>query len=243
MDYSHATLADIRDRLHNLDPNNPEHIKMYETIRYDYFVAGEGKRAWAYDDATSKPVIPGKKPIGNVTVGIGFNMSESNRREWNIIFKDNPVDFDAVYEGRKKLTFEQIDELFEKSRASRTKIAFNRYKRFWPRLRLNERLMLEDVCFNCPNLIKPGTQFYKNFCAYCETGDVEYLKKAIYEIRHRSNRTNSSGLQKRCEAQAILLSSYKCPLYAKPNAPLMPSSPQPFRVIPGETVVPRGVAV
>ena len=241
MHYDKQDLIELRDRLHNLDPKNPKHQDMYHFLRALYITDAEGYCPYAYDDATGQPIRPGKTPKGNVTVGVGFNMSRRKaRKEWTDTFGD-AVDFDAVYRGEKRLTNEQINCLLEFSLESREEDIQRNYKKIWAKLRLNERLVIEDAYFNGPKLVRSGTRFHGAMHAYARTGDAKHLRQAVHEMRNRSNPEKSKGLQKRREAQAVLLSSQECPLYTTPLEGRLPAESTPVAVVPGQTVLPRGV--
>lgn len=93
------------------------------------------------------------------------------------------------------------------------------------RLRMNERLVIEDCFFNGPKLVNSSTNFYKNMRDYYKIGDIQHLKLAVIEIRDKSNPDKKKGVQTRRNGQAIILDSPdpKSQFYSAPGAPRMPA--------------------
>ena len=230
-----------RDLLHNLDPKIPEHMQIYETTLYYYLVGKEGFERDAYDDA--RPIGQNKVKnlnniVGNITVGIGFNMdTEESRKIWNTFFKGN-VNFDTVYSGKQGLKENEINGLLEFVLDSKRKEFKYIYKDIINKLRLNERFALEDLYFNGPNLLRPDTSFFKYMHKYYETDDKKYLALAVNEVKSRSNRDKNKGIQARRDAQAEILDSTKAPFYSSPHSPLLPIKSIKAKL--GDTVIPRG---
>lgn len=121
MNLNNLQLQAIRDRLHNLDLNKDSDKKRFFNLAQFYITDAERRRHSAYDDHTGEILVPGKKPQGKVTIGVGFNMSADKARdEWEEVFKGN-VDFDEAFVGRLRLTHDQIDMLFRKTFQDRIK--------------------------------------------------------------------------------------------------------------------------
>lgn len=238
MAVSVKTTSKIRDRIRNLDPDHiPKHRKIYEDERYKYLKVNEGEDKKVYRD-TSKDE--------NITVGIGFNMDRpSARAEWNGVFGFNEkgeenISFDDVYQGKRELTDGEIRRLFDYSISIREKrLRRGVYREIWPRLGPNERLAIEDIFYNGEKTIRgPGrtrsgkpigaTNFYSHIKRYAETGDVRALKRAVYEVEHRSNK--NGDLKSRRDTEGEMLASYRI------KYELMP--PTIFALV-GKTVVPR----
>ncbi len=228
----------VRDLLHNLDPENPEHMQIYYNTQYYYIVQKEGRRQWAYDDETGKDVNIDNPAKGKVTVGIGFNMDADGARDfWNEVF-GNIADFDSVYLGLKKLTWNDVDELLQRSINERSIEVADQYGDLFSKLKLNERFAIEDLYFNGPKLAKKGTKFHEYIHQYYETNDVKYLHKAIDEVRYYSNPKKIKGLQNRRNEQADILDSSKAKIYSAPNDPRLPEREITAKV--AETIIPRG---
>jgi len=78
--------AEYRDRLHNLDLRNKDHLQFYQQQLLRFLVGNEARYKYAYDDKDPKkrPIKKGVKVEGNITIGIGFNMSRGEaKEEWN----------------------------------------------------------------------------------------------------------------------------------------------------------------
>jgi hypothetical protein len=241
MNLSAKDVGIIRDRIHNLDLQNPEDFVIYVRYRRLFLIEGEGMRRYAYDDATGKPIKPGVPIQGKVTVGIGFNMSrkEEAEKEWLEAFR-GAVDFEAVKSGQRALTEKEVGRLLEVSLGIREVELKNAYGAgVWHRLRANERLAIESAYFNAPKLVKRGTQFYAYMTSYYQTGEEIYLLKASIELGEKSNRTGHLGLACRRLTEALLLNSTKCPLYSRPVDPLCPE--RSITAVLGKTILPRGV--
>lgn len=137
-----------------LEGNDP--VK-YNEILCKFLEEGEGRRKEAYDDYYGKAIrelqILNKKPIGNITVGIGYNMKNGDA-DWNYAFRNEPEDkkpsFGKVKNGEVMLTDEQIDKLLvgciERRRGDLLKAKL--YKSQWQYLEPNEKLAIEDLYFN-----------------------------------------------------------------------------------------------
>lgn len=218
----------IRDLIHNLDPENPKHLEEYKELRLSFITIYEGAREYAYLDSKLK-----------TTVGIGFNMDEpSAKATWKEAFeyigkKDyerigvlNEDDFfDKVRSGKIPLTEKQMMKLYNYCMDIREKELRKIYSEEFDRLRLNERLALEDCYFNGAKLVRGTTNFCKNMKDYYKTGNIEHLKMAVFEIRERSNSDNEDGIKVRRDGQAAMLDSPdpKSQFYSAPGAPRMPA--------------------
>jgi hypothetical protein len=71
----------IRDLVHNLDLNNPEHNKIFWDVTRTLLIKHEGLEYEAYDDHPDRHAKKistldniGKPIKGNVTIRVGFNM-------------------------------------------------------------------------------------------------------------------------------------------------------------------------
>ena len=155
MNLNDADVAAFRDCIHNLDLDHPEQRRIYENNRTYFMSVVEGVRYSAYDD-----LLPGNRtlripPLGDITVGIGFNMTRRKgggelgaRKEWDEAFegyvskvKDRPKpDFDAVKSGKYRLDIDEVHRLLNVSFAEREKPLQIIYEDLWPKLRANERL-------------------------------------------------------------------------------------------------------
>ncbi len=228
----------VRDLLHNLDPENPEHMQIYYNTQYYYMVQKEGVRKWAYDDETGKDVNIDNPAKGKVTVGIGFNMdTDGAEKLWNEFFHSD-VDFESVYWGLEKLTWKDVDQFFEYCVRERKKEIKRIYSQIFHKLKLNERFAIEDLYFNGPKLVKKGTKFHEYIHQYYETNDIKYLHKAVDEVRYYSNPKKIRGLQNRRNEQADILDSSKAKIYSAPNDERLPEREIIAKV--AETIIPRG---
>ena len=252
MSLSDAESAALRDRIHNLDLDHPDQRRIYENNRTYFMSVVEGVRYQAYDD-----LLPGNRtlkipPLGDITVGIGFNMTRKKgggehgaREEWDEAFegyvskvKDRPKpDFDAVKSGKYRLDIDEVHRLLNVSFAKREGEISDQYKDLWPKLRANERLVVESAYFNGPTLVNDSTQFFKAMDDYHRTGDIRFLKEAMFQIRYKTNCRGLQGLKDRRKAESILLDSSKCPFYSKPGQPIQ-QTPYKFIAILGKTIIP-----
>ncbi len=146
----------------------------------------------------SKILAAGMKVVGNVTIGVGFNMDangkKGGRTEWDVAFKNNvvdnkeKVDFDEAYDGKLKLTQEQVDQLLDHSINIRVEKLEKIYEEAWPKLRANEKIAIISTYFNGGILIVGArTNFYKNITEYAKISDKKYLLDAVTEIERTSN--------------------------------------------------------
>ncbi len=112
----------LRDSIHNLDLSTLDNQKIFSDYLRSFIRLHEGVSFEDYDDDTSKRgdkriskiLAAGKKVVGNVTIGVGFNMDAGGKKygktEWDEAFENNvadneeKVDFDEAYEGKNKLT-------------------------------------------------------------------------------------------------------------------------------------------
>jgi hypothetical protein len=189
---------DLRDRLHNLDPSDPEHQRIYEDTLEKITLANETH----VDEKTGKAkinneVYPDNANPPRKTIGIGFNMdrgkkeeskkTEESQKEWKAAFGD-AVSFWNAYNGKIKITDEQAWHLFRTGIKIRRAELIDCFKEEnWKRLKGNERAALEDAYYNGPGLLTiiHKKQRKPNKCLtamqnYVQTGDVKY----IHEARH-----------------------------------------------------------
>ena len=180
--------------------NNPELVAeilyslntyhAYDFLRRSIIEKHEGKRNKVYIDTS-----------GNKTIGIGFNMDScSAGQTWLKAFGS----MDSFYSDNVILTDEQIYKLLDICIENAYNIAAAYYP-FIGNLSLNQRLVLEDLCFNNPALCKKGTKFHEYMTCYYNSQDINMLYKACEELRLRSNKAKLSGIQKRREYQSSLL--------------------------------------
>jgi GH24 family phage-related lysozyme (muramidase) len=161
----------------------------YTRSRQEFIGQSEGSRVRAYDDLTGRTVVPGRKVLGKVTVGIGFNMEQPGAMD---IFTGatglSPLEFEAVAFGRKSLTPPQIQRLFEATVKTAEKFITDTF----PGVSLTQyqRLALVSLAFNNPILIG------KNLKASVREGRWD---DAIGEILYRSNggKSRSEGIAAR----------------------------------------------
>jgi hypothetical protein len=231
----------VRDTLHNLDSNNANHDAIFQRAMYRYFVDAEGISKFAYDDARTygrNAVSCINTVLGNVTVGIGFNMDDpASKAYWEGYFEGSR-DFMRVYRGEENLNIEEINGLFYYVLDSKRKYLEVLYQKIFHKLKLNERLVLEDLYYHGPSMVGQNTAFYKYLHLYYETGSKEYIDRVIHEVRHRSNPTKCRGIQRRRDIQATVLDSTKAPFYSGPFDPLLPK--KTILATIGETIIPRG---
>lgn len=239
----------LRDSIHNLDTTNVENSNMFaESVRAFVKVHEE---VWleAYDDGQrdpktnrafkiSKLLASGRKVEGNRTIGAGFNMNAVGARaEWQAAF-NGTVSFDDAFNGRLKLTEEQVDRLLEISLISRCTEVKKIYSQILYKLKANEQLAIISAYFNCPAVVSGKSKFHAYIKAYVETADEKYLQAAVEELRYHSNKEKSNGIKERRNCEAELLDSTKAPFYSKPNQSLYPKSVQHVKL--NDTVIPRG---
>lgn len=189
----------------------------YKEARYGLLSVAEGVRNTCY-------LCPAGKP----TIGIGFNLEiPGNQETWRHLFGGDPdLSLDAIIsqarlpEAKKtKLSGEQLRILFNASIEVREQEIVRLYDATWPALRSNERLAIEDIYFNCPALTGSTTRFLAAMKDYSVSHADDDLKRAVTEIRDRSNpfkrvghpRHNIwRGIQNRRDREACLLDSTVC---------------------------------
>lgn len=193
------SIAETRNKLFTLDLTCPEDQKQYGDLLYQFILTNEGSRAQAYLDT-----------VGKVTVGIGFNMDASSAKaQWTQVF-GSALAFADVYSKKRNLAESEIRQLFDLSISARRQEIKKIYGAAWDQFTGNEKVGIEDAYFNAPVLVSGKTNFYRQMCAYVQTGDQNCLLKAIYEIKSNSNPTNHKGIQNRRDKQAEMLSSHLC---------------------------------
>jgi GH24 family phage-related lysozyme (muramidase) len=172
----------------------------------------EGNRVDAYDDATGKSVKNILKIVGNVTVGIGFNMDTSTaKNEWLQVFPANNPNFNDVYFGKIKLTNQQSKLLFQHSFELRYNRIANYYGHYWQKLTQNEQTAIMSVAYNNEKLVtywkNKETNFSKNIKLWAKTKDLTFLHNAANEIRFNSGSQAKKlpALQNRRNHEAAML--------------------------------------
>lgn len=175
----------------------PPAQRTYEDIRYRFISYYEGVKAKAYKDIT-----------GNVTIGIGFNMDRAQAPiEWSKVFNTSVHFYDA-YNKKIQLSARQVSQLFDytvKLRAQELQLI---YKSIWAKLAPNERLAVEDLYFNGPILVRGGknpSKFWLYMHRYIESNSLAFLENAVEEVLYHSNPSKHSGINKRRQAQALML--------------------------------------
>jgi hypothetical protein len=236
----------IHDLFHNMDLSDIHNVKIYNFYKLHYIAAFEGEERRAYDDAVgskhpykyaNKIFAAGRKPIGSITVGAGFNMDRPDARaEWDKILGDE-VSFDDVYSGSTLINNQQLKRLLKYSVDPREAELVKSYKEVWSKVRPNEKIAVLSAYYNGPRLVKTNTRFFANLKKYIETSDPKYLKKASIELGERS--CKDPQLISRRQLEAKLLDSTNCPFYIKPGEDIVPHGP--LRVILGEARVPVGL--
>ena len=128
----------------------------YGAQRRAFIGREEGNYLYAYDDKTGLPVTRG--PVqGATTVGIGFNMDQSDgRKMWAATFAGQPdaPDFDAVRSGKAQVTQAQANALFDHEINSYIEPLLDR--KLGPaaaNLTNNQRLSLVSMMYQNPSLI------------------------------------------------------------------------------------------
>jgi GH24 family phage-related lysozyme (muramidase) len=193
------SIVEMRNKLFTLDLCNPEHQKQYGDLLYSFILLNEGSDSKAYLDI-----------VGKVTVGIGFNMDAvSAKAQWAQTF-GNSVSFADVYTKKRSLVESETRKLFDLSISVRRQEIKRIYGSAWDQFKGNEKVGIEDAYFNAPVLVSGKTNFYRQMCCYVQTGDQNYLLKAIDEIKNNSNPTKHKGIQNRRDKQAEMLSSHLC---------------------------------
>ncbi len=160
----------IHNLFHNMDLSDIHNVKIYNFYKLHYIAAFEGEERRAYDDAVgskhpykyaNKIFAAGRKPIGNITVGAGFNMDRPDARaEWDKILGDE-VSFDDVYSGSTLINNQQLKRLLKYSVDPREAELAKSYKEVWGKLRPNEKIAVLSAYYNGPRLVKTNTRFCK----------------------------------------------------------------------------------
>lgn len=118
----------------------------YGQRRYDFISGEEGSRSRSYKDTK-----------GNMTVGIGFNMdAPGNRDQFKRVLNVDDDVFDAVRDGKRSLTENQIRKLFDASVQEAED--FIKQKFDGVDLLDHQRLALVSLAFNSPSLIGPNLE-------------------------------------------------------------------------------------
>lgn len=242
-----------RDRLHNLDLSITEHKEIYESHLRTHIMFNE--ITWYTDkqQVPSKPNIPCAVYNDTAypprkTIGIGFNMDDpAARRDWKNVFGDK-LSFDYVYDEDSKntITNSQALKLLDyQINKFRTQLQ-HFFGRDWDSFTPNEKVTIESLYFNSHTLVRHydgkskywDTNFSRNLRNYIKTSNSKYLKQAINEVKYKSNKRKKVGVQVRMDRESLMLESYKCPVYSKPNDNPIPDNIL-IKIEPGKTVIPR----
>lgn len=207
-------IQNMHQQLYPLDLSKPDALDVFKQARTRFTIAYEGVRLRAYDDATGRPFTDPSTVKGDITVGVGFNMTRSRsnggteaQKEWHEVLGDR-VSFQDVLEGRVELTEEQMQDLLTFSLNIREKEIEDMYgTALWAVSRANERVAIESAYYNGPSLVRSGTRFFAAFSSYLKTGDLDALKRACEELAYKSNPRGLLGLKRRREDEASLLAS------------------------------------
>lgn len=175
-----------------------------------------------------------KNPIR--TVGIGLNLESDAVLEKYDKLLGQPGLMQDIYEGKAKLTNEQISLIFRDCTQGRLNELRQIYGSDWDKLRANERICIHSLYFNNPRLVYGKSNFRKYIKKYIETNDVTYLKRAVKEVTKKSNPTTHHGIQNRRNAEGALLASYECPTFTSPCNPPESYSSKPVYL--DETIMP-----
>lgn len=256
-----------RDRVHNLDLSIPEHKAIYASTLRTHIMFGEvnwkcervpnEQFNFINNSDGNSFLIPSTPDInlkvykdnkGLRTIGIGFNMDRPEARfEWEAALgKDVSFDIHSDLKTKIPITKEQAYQLLDYSIQTREQ-ELSKIFPDWMLLKPNEKITIISIYYNSPSLV--GPKFKYNIKEYINTGDELYLEKAFFEIKHQSNpKKNRNGeeisiqtrkaVQERMDREALMLESYKCPLYSKPKDTPIPDNAS-IQIIPGKTVVPR----
>jgi GH24 family phage-related lysozyme (muramidase) len=165
--------------------------KRYADRRYSFLAEAEAARDRAYDDKTGKTVA-GQPKLGNITVGIGFNMDREGARDSFAKYLPG-VSFDEVYKGKRALTQIEMRRLFDFTSQEAENIVNTRLKGV--ALTEHQRLALVSMAFNSPKLIGP------KLTAAMKSGDKA---AAVREILFNSNISGNKGLANRRYKEATM---------------------------------------
>ncbi len=217
----------LAQELNKLDLSNPTHVLNYQKLRYIDFALIEGIKDQAYDDLTGLPIREAIKISGKRTIGIGFNLDDTDaKKTWHSVFS-HTKDFDDARNGMIKLKMAEVEKLFAVTIGIREKYIEQHYGHVLKYLHPGIRLALEDLCYNAYSLIGPKTSLYRYICAHGiaiknmqnalnTVEKEEYFKQAQYnlflallEIKYKSNRYSVPGLYIRREMTAIKANIYK----------------------------------
>ncbi len=164
-----------------VDPRSGRVEGSYAFRRREIMVEAEG----------DKGVEVYKDHKGIATTGIGINLEAQHNAEFIEENFGHPVE-DYV-DGRRKLSQDQVDLLFDMNMNAAEQVVNNRLGQM--ALTSNQRLALVSLAFNSPGLLGP------NLIGFIKAGE---WTKAEEEIRERSNATKHRGLQNRRNREADL---------------------------------------
>jgi hypothetical protein len=193
------------------------------------------------------------KPITNVhndgkdipTIGFGFNMQAPGAREvWGKVIGDK-VSFDEAIAGRARVTENQAEDLF-RYKINQNQKELKKIYPDWDKFKPNEKIMIEDLYYNNPQkFVGDKTNFYKHATAYVKTSDPKHWDKALWEVKHNSNKeryTNpklAKGIQIRRDGEHEAGVSDKVPLRSLPGEAPVPVKPKILRAKLNDTIIPR----
>jgi len=206
------TPEEIRAKLQTLDLNREADRAKYRQLQRDFMYPREG-----YYPENEKCVdkLCGVYEVARIKhVGIGFNMEqEGARKEWASTFGGNAPDFDAVFQGKTKLSQGQIEKLFEHSVDTREDQLKEIYKEErWEKMPAVLRFVVEDTHFNGGYGLtfknprtKKHTNFYKQVIDYVDNGNLQALTDLKDNILTKSNARKDEGIQNRRNDEATIL--------------------------------------
>lgn len=157
----------------------------YKTRRRAFLQHSEGYRNRAYKDHK-----------GNVTIGIGYNMERAGARDdFRKVLGFSDADFDAVKSGKRALTDDQVNKLFDYTIQEAEDIVDSKLGDAAKNLNEHQRMALVSLAFNLPGLIGP------NLTRMLKEGDY---KGALEGILWYSNKDKHKGLANRRYREAAM---------------------------------------
>lgn len=159
-----------------MDPKSVPTDQGYRAARSQAMREHEGYKETVYIDTEGHP-----------TVGIGINLDAPGNQRF---LQKIGIDYRDVVSGKKKLSKDQLDILFDFNMAEAEKIVSSRIK---VPLTPNQRVSLVSLAFNNPGLLGPNLVGYVN---------SKKWREAEEEIRKRSNLKKHRGLQNRRNREA-----------------------------------------
>jgi hypothetical protein len=183
---------------------------------------------------------------GKITVGYGFNMTDHSEERWNKFFQDfigEVPDYNLIKTGKQDLTPQQAEYLLKSTLTMETiphikqKINndYNEGKiqeeiNYFAILKPNEKFAVIDIYYNSGGTMfgRNGFEKYdirKELQLYIQKQDPQYLANAYNKVKAYGISAASKygqGLVSRYRDNAIMLESYNCPIYSKPNESNLP---------------------